>query len=157
MRKLYIYLWIVSTTFLLSACTTGSSSVTSTPVDATPTAPLQTAASTAAAPPISTGSSPAWVQLGFTGRLILILSNPKGNQLEELDLSSGKTKTLFQAPENSWLGGAVVSPDGKQILLAYAPPTGEGKAQFGYTDLDLMPFSGASPPKPLLTRKDPQE
>jgi Tol biopolymer transport system component len=157
MRKLYIYLWILSAILLLSACSTGSTSVTSTPAGTTPTAPLQTAASTTATQPTSTGNSPAWVQLGFTGRLILILSNPKGNKLEELDLASGNTTILFQAPEFSWLGAAVVSPDGKQILLAYAPPIGDGKAQFGYTDLDLMPLSGASPPQPLLTRKDPQE
>lgn len=156
MRKLYNYFWILSATILLSACSPRSPSVTSTPNETTSIGLLQTATSTAAAQPTSTGGSPAWVRMGYAGRLILILSNPKGNQLEELDLTSGKTKILFQAPENSWLGAAVISPDGKQILLAYAPPAADGKAQFGYTDLDLMPFSGPAWPQPLLTRKDPQ-
>jgi Tol biopolymer transport system component len=115
-------------------------------------------AATATGQPSPGGSSPAWLKLGFTGRLILIApDNQNGNRLEQLDLETGKTKTLFQSPANSWLGAALVSPDEKQYLLVYAPPPGEGKAQFGYTDLYLLPASGSGPPQPLLTRKDPQE
>jgi Tol biopolymer transport system component len=85
------------------------------------------------------------------------LFGQKGNQLVEIDLTSGNIKTMFQAPENSWLAAAVVSPDGRQVLLSYAPPPPVGNPQFGYSDLYLLPLSGSGSPQPLLTRKDPQE
>jgi Tol biopolymer transport system component len=89
--------------------------------------------------------------------LVLIIFGQKGNQLVEIDLTSGNIKTMFQAPENSWLAAAVVSPDGRQVLLSYAPPPPVGNPQFGYSDLYLLPLSGSGSPQPLLTRKDPQE
>jgi Tol biopolymer transport system component len=94
---------------------------------------------------------------GLTGRLVLIQWYPKGNRLIVLNLISGEVRVLFQAPENSWLSEAVVSPDEGQILLAYAPPPPGNESQYGYTDLYLMPFDGSSQPQPFLTRSDPQE
>ncbi len=87
----------------------------------------------------------------------MIEYDPKGNRVFELDLQSGEKRTLFQAPENSWLGEAVVSPDNRQILLTYAPPPPSGETQFGYSDLYLIPYDGSSAPQPLLTRSDPME
>jgi Tol biopolymer transport system component len=92
---------------------------------------------------------------GFSGRLVLIESDTKGNKLVELDLASGKFKLLFQAPENGWLTSAQVSPDGQQIVLAYAPTTQNGHSFTYTTDLYLMPYDGSSPPRPITTRKDP--
>ena len=99
---------------------------------------------------------PAWAGQGYTGHLILIASQQTGNQVVEIDLVSGATKTLFQAPQNSWLVAAAVSPDGQQILLTYAPPPSDGSAQLGYSDLYLLPASGGEP-QPFLTHKDPEE
>lgn len=96
-------------------------------------------------------------QYGLSGRLVLIQYNQKGNKLIELDLATGEMRTLFQAPEKSWLSEAVVSPDHTQILMAYAPPPPEGETQFGYTDLYILPYDGSSPPRPFLTRSDTQE
>jgi Tol biopolymer transport system component len=49
----------------------------------------------------------------------------------------------------------VASPDGTQLLLAYAPP-GSGAAALNYnTDLYLVPMDGSSPPRPLVSRQDP--
>jgi Tol biopolymer transport system component len=93
----------------------------------------------------------------LAGRLVLIKFGQGGNRLVELNLHSGEIKTLFQAPENSWLAAAVVSPDSRQILLAYAPPPPGSEPQYGYSDLYLLPYDGTSQPKPFLTRKDPDE
>jgi Tol biopolymer transport system component len=94
---------------------------------------------------------------GLTGRLVLIQWHLKGNRLIELNLISGEVKVLFQAPENSWLSEAVVSPDEGQILLVYAPPPSGNESQYGYTDLYLLPYDSSSQPQPFLTRSDPQE
>jgi Tol biopolymer transport system component len=117
------------------------------------TIPQATALPTAPVPEII----PSISQYGLAGRLVLIQYHPDGNRLIELDLSSGEIKTLFQAPGNSWLAEAAVSPDGGQILLTYAPPPPGGKPQFGYSDLYLLPYSSPSQLTPFLTRSDPQE
>jgi Tol biopolymer transport system component len=90
---------------------------------------------------------------GLSGRLLLVNFSPAGSQLIELDLTSGQVHTLFQAPEGSWLGSARMSPDGRQILLAYAPPASEGRPQFGYSDLYLLAADGSGKPQPLLERE----
>jgi len=91
-------------------------------------------------------------ELNLSGSLILIEYRKEGSQLMRLDLSTGEMRALFQAPERSILAAADVSPDGEQILLAYAPPPPEGQVQFGYTGLFLMPVDGSGSPEPLLER-----
>jgi Tol biopolymer transport system component len=89
---------------------------------------------------------------GLPGRLLLIEFAQTGNRLVELNLESGERKTVFQAPENSWLSAAVVSPDNQQILLAYAPPPPGDEIQYGYTELYLMEYSISSQPELLVSR-----
>ena len=60
--------------------------------------------------------------VGLSGKLVLVKWYPGGNQLIELDLTSGRVRTLFQAPKDSLLLDAEVSPDSQQILLSYSPP-----------------------------------
>ncbi len=91
---------------------------------------------------------------GYSGRLVLIQPDRKGNKVIELDLATGTFKTLFQSPENGWLTGAVVSPDGQQILLAYALPPAPGESQNYSTDLYLMPYDGSSEPHLLQARQE---
>jgi Tol biopolymer transport system component len=100
---------------------------------------------------------PALKQANLQGRMIFILYNLKGNQLVRLDLTSGTLRTLFAAPERSWLGAAELSPDGTQIVLAYAPPPPKGQVQLADTDLYRMPADGSSEPQPLLQRSRPNE
>ncbi len=102
-------------------------------------------------------SMPDVAQYGLVGRLVLVKYNSSGNRLIELDLASGEVRTLFQAPDASWLAAALVSPDHQQILLTYAPPPPSDETQFGYSDLYLMPYDGTSQPQPFLTRSEPQE
>jgi Tol biopolymer transport system component len=100
---------------------------------------------------------PALKQAGLQGRIFFILYEPQDIHLVQLDLSSGAMKTLFAAPKSSWLATAVVSPDGKTILLAYAPPPPAGQVQLANTDLYRMPADGSSAPQPLLKRTVPGE
>ena len=96
---------------------------------------------------------PALQEANLSGKLIFILYNQKGNQLVQLDLATGKLVTLFAAPERSWLGAADISPDGKQFVLAYAPPPPKGQVQLAETGLYLMP-AGAAVSTPASTVKD---
>lgn len=114
-----------------------------------------------ASPTPGEGSSiqtlPALKEQYLTGKLLLIEYRKNGNQLIQLDLASGETKTLFSAPDKSWLGAAEVSPDHQQILIAYAPPPPEGQIQLASTDLYLLPIDGSGKLKPLMVHDAPNE
>jgi Tol biopolymer transport system component len=90
-----------------------------------------------------------WAGLGLKGRLILILQDSNGFAITSLDLITGNITQIFQADPGALLGSALVSPDGKQILLTYAPPASQ-QNQLTYTSLYLMPVDGSSPPKSLF-------
>ena len=94
---------------------------------------------------------------GLTGKLILIAGGDNGSALNEIDLATGKSKVLFQAPPQSWLSAESISPDGKLILLAYSPPPPGGQVTYGFTDLYMLPADGSVPPSLYLERADPQE
>jgi Tol biopolymer transport system component len=105
-----------------------------------------------------------WADLNLTGRLVFIrvTTDPQSAQgytidLVQLDLASGALTVVFTPPPDTWLTAAQVSPDGKEIVLAYAPPPAPGETQFGYTDLYRLAADGSGEPQPLLLRADPQE
>ena len=95
--------------------------------------------------------------VGLSGKLVLVKWYPGGNQLIELDLTSGRVRTLFQAPKDSLLLDAEVSPDSQQILLSYSPPADVSDVQYGYTDLYLLPYGENEKPQPLLSKMPLQE
>jgi Tol biopolymer transport system component len=90
-----------------------------------------------------------WRALSLNGQLIMILPTANGTNIAKLDLVSGAIKTLFQAPQQALLNTALASPDGKQILLVYAPPVSSANQQT-YTSLYLMPADGSGAPKPIF-------
>lgn len=100
---------------------------------------------------------PALKSAGLQGQLIFIHYSQTGNQLVRLDLAGGQVKVLFAAPDKSWLASADLSPDGKTLLLAYAPPPPAGQIQLGNTDLYRMPADGSAAPAVLLARKAANE
>lgn len=118
----------------------------------------------ASATPGSVAGTPApkWSALGLKGRLVYTLGVPG---IQELDLSNGKVTTIFKPPQDGWLTAASVSPDGKQVALAYGPPPASGQPQLGYTGLYLLPGDCASRAngctaddlKVLLDRTNPHE
>ena len=135
---------------------------------AAPTAaPLPTATSLPATPtaqppqPSATPETPqalpmTWDGHGLSGHLLLVLFRESGDALIKLDLETGAFETLFQAPQGSRLHTAALSPDGQQLVLAYAPPRA-GETQLGYTDLYLLEPGSADPPRMLKQRQDADE
>ena len=120
------------------------------------TSPTAPAANPPAATDIPRSMPMTWGGHGLTGRLLLIQYHEVGDSLIELDLKTGAISVLFQAPNKSKLLAASLSPDGKQLVLAYAAPVA-GQIQLGNTDLYLLPVGSTDPPTLLLKRKDSDE
>ena len=89
----------------------------------------------------------------LTGHLIYIQGI---RTLVKLDLGTGRLTTLFDGTGNAWITAASVSPDGKQIVMAYAPPS-QNPAQMGYAALYLMPTDGSAAPKVFVPRRNDQD
>jgi Tol biopolymer transport system component len=69
-------------------------------------------------------------------------------EVDSLDLSSGKATSIFQAPAGGSIDAAMVSPDGKQLLLAYQPPPG---TEYGTQEaLYVMPLDASHAPTLLF-------
>ena len=96
-----------------------------------------------------TSTALPWAGLGLTGKLILILQNATGFAVTSMDLKSGAIAKLYQAQSGALVSSALVSPDGGQILLTYAPPA-VASNQSSYTTLYLMPSDGSKSPQPLF-------
>jgi Tol biopolymer transport system component len=94
-------------------------------------------------------AAPVWAGLGLKGGLLLIVPGQNGTALQRLDLASGALKPVYQAPDRALISTALVSPDGTQILLAYAPPPTD-QNQLVYTSLYLLPADGTGAPKPVF-------
>ena len=102
----------------------------------------------------STSTPTTWAGLGATGRLIFT-QNEKG--IIYLDLVTGTQTAFYIPPPNAWVRAAAVSPDGKLIVMAYAPPPTNGQVQLGFTDLFVMATDGSLPPTPVLRHTGPSE
>jgi hypothetical protein len=122
--------------------------------EATPVAPVTLATALPSTPSTASPTPPPWANLHLTGHLIFIQSP---GDVAQLDLLSGQTITLFHTPYNAWLASIAVSPDGRHIVMAYAPPPKDSSQQFDYTDLYILPADGSGTPQVLLKRADPQE
>ncbi len=94
-----------------------------------------------------------WEGSKLSGHLIYV-KVPR--QIVQLDLATGERTTLFNAPNNAFVSAAQVSPDGKWIVLAYAPPE-DPSVQSVNTDLYVMPADGSTEPQVLLKRASAKE
>lgn len=138
--------------FTLSACTL------SVPAAPATTAPAVTADLLPGGPTriSSAVDGVAWSGLGLSGR-ILVAQTTRGVWL--LDLASGQTRTVYSPPDltSEWVNTAALSPDGRTIVLAFAPLPPPGQVQFGYTALYLVDLDEPDSLRPLLERKDERE
>jgi len=121
--------------------------------------PGQPGESTATPPPTATVPGPAgvaWASLGAQGHLLI---DQQAQGVSFVDLVTGQLQRVFspQDPSAAWANGASESPDGKNIVIAYAPPPAEGDVQFGYTRLYLLPSDGSAAPRPFLIPGSPEE
>jgi Tol biopolymer transport system component len=120
-----------------------------------------TACTTNSPQPIFSGgnivsSSPEWSSLQLTGKLVLIQPEVDGTDINQLDLSSGKISRIYHAPGHALVSAALVSPDGSQILLSYAPPWTKPD-QIVYPSLYQLPVDGTGDLQPILKVLDPNE
>lgn len=97
--------------------------------------------------------TPVWADLNLAGRLFFVgYDSAQQQAIYELDLASGSLRTLFTAPDNTLLNEVAAAPDGRQLILAYAPPPAAGEIQFGFADIYTMPADGSAAPTPLIVR-----
>ena len=98
-----------------------------------------------------------WENLKLTGRLVFIHINPSdfsiAPRIQALDLGTGKISTLFESGSGGWIYYLSASPDGKQLVISYVPPsTGNAKvSQALYT----IPVDGSSAPRILVSPPTP--
>ena len=165
MKKSYLrYIFSVFFSFLLfsilvSACSIDlSQSNISTPVNgnnqnfATATLPA-TVQGNDALTPLSTIAIPVtWANLNLNGRLVYICAQQEGNsafmEIRVLDLATGKISVIFKAPPIATIYFATVSPDGKQLIMAYSPPP--GTSGNSHQELYILPVDGSQPPQMLF-------
>lgn len=97
-----------------------------------------------------------WSSLHLTGTLVYMSSLQTQSfpqmSVQALDLTTGAETTIFQAPTGAWIDFASVSPDGKQLIMAYLPPRDNNTpstttAQQG---LYVMPLDASKPPQLLF-------
>jgi len=89
------------------------------------------------------------------GQIVFVEIDERDQFVTEYDLATRRTRRLFTAPENAWVAGTAVSPDGSQIVMAYAPEPPAGQVQFGYTGLFVLNEGDIS--EELVTRNAPDE
>ncbi len=136
-----------------------------------PTSPVATSAaqltpgiaSTQAAPgsvqAAATNLPVTWADLHLTGKLVytaaVLTSNNGYIDVNSLDLSTGAVTPIFQTPTAGWVDSAAVSPDGKQMVISYAPPVGTPNG--GQETLYILPVDGSRLAQYLFTPADPKD
>jgi len=97
-----------------------------------------------------------WATLNLSGKL-LFTAGTAG--IVGLDLSSGQAAVIFRPadPQNAYVTAQSLSPDGKTLVMAYAPPPQGNAMQLGYTGLYQMPVDGSQPPVSLLEHLEQKE
>ena len=87
-----------------------------------------------------------WSTLPVSGRLLFITYNSRASTsalpvpfIALLDLATGGVTAVWHPPENTWLSGMDLSPDGTKLALAYAAPPLPGLLQSGSPGLYLLP------------------
>lgn len=94
-----------------------------------------------------------WDSLHLTGKLLYTSSQLDGNsplmRIQLVDLATGRGETLYQAPANGMIDFASVSPDGKELVMAFSAPPGPDLS--AHQELYIMPLDASAPPQLLLT------
>jgi Tol biopolymer transport system component len=99
-----------------------------------------------------------WSELNLTGKLVYAGASVTAVtpiNIQTLDLITGEIKTLFTTTGDAWVYYITVSPDGKQLVMSYAPPS-EGAAVSSRA-LYIMPMDGTKPPQLLFQPPTPDD
>ncbi len=124
--------------------------------------PVPTAVSPIATLSDATPSSPSsgsttrpvtWANLNLTGRLVYSRASSDNDasvvNVETLNLVTGEINKIFTVPDDGGIYYSSVSPDGKQLVISYVPPTATNSAR--NQALYVLPMDGSAPPKLLVT------
>jgi Tol biopolymer transport system component len=131
------------------------------PLVATPTTPPDEYEYFPTAIPTNSAKIPVtWASLNLTGKFVFSMGAvDKDNnfivQIQVLDLATGKITVAYRAPLNGWIYYVSVSPDAKQIVMSYSPPTGENPNIV--QALYVLPLDGSKPPELLFMPPTPAD
>jgi len=148
--------------FVLALTLLGCSSKTTQPSAAgTPTTPPDEYETFPTVMPSNSAKIPVtWADLNLTGKLIYAVGgvdvdNNYINQIQSLDLQTGDLTLIYRAPVGASIYYTSVSPDGKQLVMSYSPPSGENPdvVQALYT----LPLDGSQFPQLLFTPPTPED
>lgn len=139
----------------------GCSSETPTASASTPTTPPDEYENFPTAMPSKSGNIPVTrANLNLTAKLVYAVGgvdvdNNYINQIQSLDLQTGDLTLLYRAPVGASIYYTSVSPDGRQLVMSYSPPSGENPdvVQALYT----LPMDGSRPPQLLFTPPTPED
>jgi Tol biopolymer transport system component len=94
-----------------------------------------------------------WAGLDLTGRLVYISLDTSGDKaspvIQLLALETGELSTIFHSPESAWIYYLSVSPDGRQVIMSYIPPSPSGSSP--NRALYTMPLNVDASPQLLFT------
>ena len=107
-------------------------------------------------PPIHVFEAPfPWSDLSVGGRLLFLTYDTEvvPNLLPvpfiaQLDLSSGVVTAVWRPPQDAWLSGMELAPDGTRLAIAYTPPPPPGPRFSGYPGLYILPGDCLNRPCP---------
>ena len=139
----------------------GCSSESIQPSGLTPTTPPDEYENFPTAMPSNSGNIPVtWSHLNLKGRLIYAIGGVDAdsnyiNQIHSLDLSTGNLNVLYTAPVNASIYYISVSPDGKHLVMSYAPPSDEDPNVI--QAIYIMRLDGSQPPQLLFIPPSPHD
>jgi Tol biopolymer transport system component len=106
-------------------------------------------------PPVGTAASVmpvTWNNLNLSGKLVytsgVFQDQSIRTYIRSLDLATGAATTIFQAPKDAWIDAVAVSPDSKEMVLAYIAPSDIPYG--GKRALYRMPLDGSELPQLLF-------
>lgn len=111
--------------------------------------------------PNSNGSTPmpdatipiTWADLQLRGRLIFSTVSKDGAitapRIVALDLGTGEIRTAFAATDNAWVYYLAVSPDAKELMMSYIPPSAPNEQ--ATTSIYSLPLAANAEPQLLFT------
>jgi len=146
--------------FLVILGLSGCSINVSQPAMPSPTLSPTTKPDNITTPSLQTTKVPiTWTSLNLTGRLIYIstdtLDNNASPGIQILDLGTGEVSVIFRSPESAWVFYVTVSPDAKQLVMSYIPPSQGGTSS--NRALYSMPLDGTAPPRLLFPPPAPED
>jgi Tol biopolymer transport system component len=99
-----------------------------------------------------------WSGLNLIGSLVYAstsLTDVTPINIQRLDLITGENKTIFTTTGDAWVFYMTISPDEKQLVLSYAPPS--GGTEIPSRALYTMPLDGSSSPQLLFQPPTPDD